>query len=145
LVSDDVIIEPVGDDPDPAARDLIVRLLDADNAVKAGRHEGSDFAVLIRDAATREVIGGLWAIDDYGWAFVTYLYVPPELRGRRIGERLMNEAEAIASRRGMVGVWLNTFDFQARGFYEKLGYSVFGTLESDEEAAGQFFLKKRLR
>jgi histone acetyltransferase (RNA polymerase elongator complex component) len=61
-----------------------------------------------------------------------------------MGEKLMHEAEAIARERGMIGLWVNTFDFQARGFYEKLGYAVFGLLESEGDAAGQFFLKKRL-
>jgi GNAT superfamily N-acetyltransferase len=76
---------------------------------------------------------------------ITYLYVPPELRGRRFGERLMMEAETIARQRRMVGLWLNTFDFQARVFYEKLGYDIFGTLERVDDAAGQFFLRKRLQ
>jgi GNAT superfamily N-acetyltransferase len=144
-VNSDVIIEPVENDPDPAARDLILGLLDEDNFRKSRREQGSDFAVLIRDPETHDVIGGLWGADDFGWAFIIYLYVPPVLRGQRIGQRLVREAEAIALRRGMVGVWLNTLDFQARGFYEKLGYDVFGELESAEAAAGQFFLNKRFR
>jgi ribosomal protein S18 acetylase RimI-like enzyme len=141
----DVIVEPVAENPDTAARDLILALLDADNSRKSGRQERSDFAVLLRDSLTREVIGGLWAIDDFGWAFITYLYVPSELRGQRIGERLMTEAETIARERGMVGLWVNTFDFQAPQFYRKLGYSVFGELEAGDQAAGQIFLRKRLR
>ena len=141
----DVIIEPVAENPDTAARDLILALLNADNSRKSGWQERSDFAVLLRDASTREIIGGLWAMDDFGWAFITYLYVPPALRRQRIGERLMGEAEAIARQRGMVGLWVNTFDFQAPQFYQKLGYSVFGELEGGDEAAGQTFLRKLLR
>ena len=140
----DVIVEPIADNPDTEARDLILALLDADNSRKTGRQEHSDFAVLLRDPATRGVIGGLWAMDDFGWAFITYLYVPPQLRGLRLGEKLMTEAEAIARERGMVGLWVNTFDFQAPGFYEKLGYTVFGVLEGEGDAAGQTFLRKRL-
>jgi ribosomal protein S18 acetylase RimI-like enzyme len=141
----DVIIEPVSENPDTDARDLILSLLDADNSRKMGRQERSDFAVLLRDPATREVIGGLWAMDDLGWAFITYLYVPPAFRGQGIGEKLMTEAETIARERGMVGLWVNTFDFQAPGFYEKLGYTVFGQLEGGDQAAGQIFLRKRLQ
>jgi GNAT superfamily N-acetyltransferase len=141
----DVIVEPVSENPDTAARDLILALLGADNSRKTGRQERSDFAVLLRDPATREVVGGLWAMDDFGWAFITYLFVPPELRGQRIGEKLIEEAEAIARARGMIGLWVNTFDFQAPQFYQKLGYSVFGELEGGDGAAGQIFLHKRLR
>lgn len=100
--------------------------------------------MLLRDEDSDEVIGGLWGVDDFGWAYVTLLYVPTALQGQGIGAQLMVEAEAIARERGMAGLWVNTYDFQARGFYEKLGYSVFGALESVDAAAGQFFLKKRL-
>jgi hypothetical protein len=30
--------------------------------------------------------------------------------------------------RGHSGVWVDTFEFQAPGFYQKLGYEVFGVL-----------------
>jgi len=140
----DVIVEPVAENPDTEARDLILALLHADNSRKTSRQERSDFAVLLRDLATREVVGGLWAMDDFGWAFITYLYVPPELRGLRLGEQMMIEAEAIARERGMVGLWVNTFDFQAPGFYEKLGYTIFGRLDGIGDAVGQTFLRKRL-
>jgi ribosomal protein S18 acetylase RimI-like enzyme len=40
----------------------------------------------------------------------------------------MDEAEAIARRRGCRGAWLGTFDFQARELYERHGYAVFAEL-----------------
>jgi len=138
----DAIIESVSVDPDPAARDRILALLDADNLAKSGRVDGSDFAVLIRDRATGEVLGGLWGIDDFGWAFITYLFVPTSLRGRNVGALVIREAETIARGRGMVGLWVNTFDFQAAGFYEKQGFVQFGALERLGGAAGQLFLRK---
>lgn len=39
--------------------------------------------------------------------------------------------------------WVDTFSFQARGFYEKLGYTVFGQLDYPPEHR-RFFLEKRL-
>lgn len=138
------IIDVIPVDPDPAARDRILHLLDADNLAKSGRVDGSDFAVLIRDPANGEVLGGLWGIDDFGWAFITYLFVPASLRGRNVGARLIGEAETIARGRGMVGLWVNTFDFQAAGFYEKQGFEQFGALERLAGAAGQVFLRKLL-
>lgn len=38
-------------------------------------------------------------------------------------------AEEEALRRGAALAHLDTFDFQARGFYERAGYEVFGTLD----------------
>ena len=57
--------------------------------------------------------------------------------GRAIAERL-------AAERGCVGSWLTTFTFQARGFYEKLGYEVFGTLDNSPRDNVRIFLRKRL-
>jgi hypothetical protein len=39
----------------------------------------------------------------------------------------MDRAEVHARERGCHSAWLDTFSFQARGFYEKLGYDEFGT------------------
>jgi hypothetical protein len=41
----------------------------------------------------------------------------------------MREVEAYARRRDCDGVFLDTFEYQALAFYEKLGYEQFGTLE----------------
>ncbi|MDL2403586.1 GNAT family N-acetyltransferase [Rhizobium mayense] len=59
------------------------------------------------------------------------------------GTRLIEEAEAIARTRGYIGVWLDTFEFQARPFYEKLGYALFGGLEGGGGAVPRYFLKKK--
>ena len=101
--------------------------------------------MLLRDPADGKIIGGLWAEDDFAWVFVKYLVVPEACRGLGLGRRLMAKAESIAVKRGRIGVWLNTFDFQARGFYEALGYEPFGRLEGTSQENGQTFLRKRFR
>jgi hypothetical protein len=52
-------------------------------------------------------------------------------------------AEDEARALGCVGVWLDTFSFQARGFYERHGYEVFGTLDEFPAPHQRFFLRKR--
>ena len=64
-----------------------------------------------------------------GWLFVEYLWVSEELRSKGVGRELMGRAEALAIERGCHSAWLDTFSFQARGFYEKLGYEEFGRLD----------------
>jgi len=56
----------------------------------------------------------------------------------------MEEAERIARERGYLGIYLDTYDFQARPFYIKLGYEQFGELEGDAHTPRRFFLKKVL-
>ncbi|MEG8015895.1 GNAT family N-acetyltransferase [Sphingomonas sp. 22R3R2A-7] len=71
------------------------------------------------------------------------LAVPEEYRGKSYGKTLMERAEEIAHANDCVGVWLNTSEFQARGFYEKLGFEVFGTLDDYPVGQKTFFLRKR--
>ena len=67
--------------------------------------------------------------DALGWMYITLLWVSDDLRGQGFGVKLMKAAEKEARRRGIKRAWVDTFSFQARSFYEKLGYEEFGTLD----------------
>jgi hypothetical protein len=54
----------------------------------------------------------------------------------------MLAAEAMAMERGCRGAWLGTFDFQARGFYERLGYVVFAELADFPAGHSHYHLRK---
>jgi hypothetical protein len=41
-------------------------------------------------------------------------------------------------------VYLDTFHFQARPFYERLGYQLFGTLPDSPPGGMRYYLYKRL-
>jgi len=68
------------------------------------------------------------------------------MRGAGLGRQLIAQAEEEATVRcDCHGVWLDTFSWQARGFYEKLGYSLFGKIDDDPMGHQGFFLKKAIR
>jgi len=133
----------IPDVPTPEDREAVLAPLRAYNERQAGPAHAEPLAILLKDAEDRPV-GGLWGRSSYGWLFVEYLAVPEELRGKQLGSALMKEAERIARERGCYGMWLDTFAFQARGFYEKLGFTVFGTLENHPRGSRRFFLSKTL-
>ena len=56
----------------------------------------------------------------------------------------MRRAEEIARDRGCVAAVLDTFEFQARPFYERLGYVRFATLEGYPPGYRQYYLRKTL-
>ena len=58
--------------------------------------------------------------------------------------KLLTAAEDLARARGCVGASLDTFEYQARPFYEKLGYELFGTLDGYPPGYRQFYLRKNL-
>ncbi len=141
MVKPDIVLT---DKPDPVAREAILAGLLAYNLEHAGPHEARPLAALITDPATGQVIGGLWGQTASRWLFVELLFVPAALRRSGIGTVLMQRAEAEAIRRGCLGAWLDTFSYQARGFYERLGYAVFGALEAYPPGHDRFFMQKPL-
>jgi len=128
---------------DPAIRDAIVNPLLVYNADKTGRNDFRLLILTVTDADGR-IVGGLWGRTSYDWLFVELLVVPETMRGQGIGTELMRRAESEAIARGCHNAWLDTFEFQARGFYEKRGYSCFGELAEYPPGFSRFFMKKSL-
>lgn len=133
------------DKPDPGvARGIHTPLVAFNNASSGYAFDGKPLVLSVTASETGEIAGGLWGSTSYGWLHVDMLIVPETLRHQGIGTELMRRAEAEAVTRGCSGSYLDTFSFQARGFYERLGYSVFGTLEDHPPGHSRFFLKKLL-
>lgn len=65
-------------------------------------------------------------------------------RGRGWGRRLVGEAESLAVASGCHHAWVDTFSFQSRPFYERLGYRVFGVLPDYPRGETRYFLSKAL-
>ncbi|MBM7405800.1 MULTISPECIES: GNAT family N-acetyltransferase [Sphingomonas] len=133
----------IPEQPSPEDREAVLAPLRAYNEQMAGPAKAEPVAILLHDEEGNSV-GGLWGRSGYDWLFVEYLAVPEAWRGQGTGSALIAEAERIARARGCCGLWLDTFAFQARGFYEKLGFRVFGTLEDHPRGSRRFFLSKRL-
>ena len=89
--------------------------------------------------------GGLFGQIFYDWLHIEYLVVPESLRSTGVGTQLMLQAEQIAAEAKCIGVYVDTLGFQARPFYEKLGYTVYGQLEDHPRGHTHYFLQKRLR
>ncbi|HJS86504.1 MAG TPA: GNAT family N-acetyltransferase [Acetobacteraceae bacterium] len=89
------------------------------------------------------IVAGLAGETYSGWLFIRYLWVSDGLRGRGIGRELMDRGERRALERGCHSAWVDTFSFQAPGFYKKLGYQVFGELDYPPSHR-RLFLRKRL-
>ena len=100
--------------------------------------------IFVRNGVGR-VVGGLLGITYWGWLYVSILWLDETLRGVGIGSQIMGMAEQEALRRGCHHVHLDTFDIQAPGFYEKLGYTRWGTLDDLPAGHKRIFYQKKLR
>ena len=134
----------VDNSADEEIRKVILASLVAFNTSKTGPGNGAALAVVLRDA-TGSVTGGLWGSTGYGWLFTQLLVVPEAMRGQGIGSEIMRCAEREAISRGCHSAWLDTFEFQAREFYEGMGYVCFAELPDYPAGFARFFMKKALR
>ena len=108
-----------------------------------GQVEWYPVAFFLRDE-NGEILGGLLGNIWAAWLHVRTLAVAAPARGHGFGRELMKRAELYAVERGCTDAYLDTFSFQARPFYEKLGYRVFGTLENHPVGYQYYFMTKKL-
>jgi GNAT superfamily N-acetyltransferase len=134
----DIVIE---EKPTKETLAILDNGLDVYNAKFSPEHF-EEFVTALKTPAG-EVKGGIYALTWAGMLFIKWLWIDEAYRRNGHGRKLMASAEEEGRRRGCTTVWLDTFEFQARPFYEKLGYSSFGTLDYP---AGfkRFFLQKAL-
>lgn len=133
----------VTDSPDEDAVRALILPLNQFNEAQVGPSAYRPLAVLLKDQE-QHILGGMWGTTSYGWLFIQLLIVSQHLRGRGIGTRLMRLAEQEAQTRHCHGAWLDTHDFQARPFYEHLGYTCFGELPDFPRGHARYFMKKAL-
>jgi ribosomal protein S18 acetylase RimI-like enzyme len=128
---------------DPALREVLQRNFRA-HAEPLGL--APDFQPLVihlkRDGA---LLGGMIARTGRGWLYIDLISLPMAEHGSGIGRTLMGMAEHEAARRGCVGAYLNTINFQAPGFYQKLGYEEFARLSHEDPRQDRIWFRKSLR
>ena len=130
-------------EPSPDIRERIVAPLSRHNEERAGPGNWRLIAITVRDADDA-VVGGLYGRIGYGFLFVELL-ATGEARGRGIGRRVMALAESQARAAGLDGMWLDTWTFQAPGFYEKLGFVECGRINDYPPGHARIFYVKRFK
>lgn len=92
-----------------------------------------------------EIIAGINAcVYHWGILYIDVLFVDVAHRGQGFGSRLLIHVENEARLIGATLVHLDTFDFQAKDFYLKHGYEIFGILEDCPPNHKRYYLKKVL-
>jgi ribosomal protein S18 acetylase RimI-like enzyme len=109
----------------------------------AGPMDYSPLTIAARDVV-RKLIGGVVADLQPGWKWmhIHRLWVDESHRRAGIGRRLLEAAEEEGRKRGCLHVGVDTFEFQARGFYEKQGYGVYAVQEDYPAGHRKFMLRK---
>jgi GNAT superfamily N-acetyltransferase len=84
-----------------------------------------------------QVVGGLRAIVAMYWLRIEVLWVRDNVRGNGVGSQLLLEAERSARGLGARNAALETFEWQAPGFYARHGYEEVARMD---KYIGDFYL-----
>lgn len=91
------------------------------------------------------LLGGLRGFVFLYWLDVEVLFVEEDARGAGLGSRLLAEAERQAIALGATNAKLNTFEWQARGFYLKHGYEEFARIDDYTPGFYLAYMRKSLQ
>ena len=80
----------------------------------------------------------------WDWLRIDVLWVPDELRGKGYRHRLLDRAEELGRSRGCNFAMLDTFEFEARDFYEAHGYVIQSQTDGFPAGHTQYHLTKVL-
>ncbi len=91
-----------------------------------------------------EIGGVLGGIGYWNGLEIKILWVKETYRKQGLGTKILNHIEKVAREKGATIAMLDTFDFQAEGFYLKNGYEPFGELKNFPAGKRRIYFSKRL-
>lgn len=109
-----------------------------------GLSEGKPFGFFVKDESNN-IKGGCAGYIFYGCLYVDILWVDQTLRNQQYGTQLMKEAEKLAKNEHCNFITVNTFDFEALGFYQKLGFVIEFERQGFDKNSIMYFLRKNLK
>ena len=71
-----------------------------------------------------QIVAGIVAASTMDTLEVEFLFVEESCRGQGLGRMLLEQAENLSRQDGCKRVLLNTYSFQAPGFYRRMGYEL---------------------
>jgi GNAT superfamily N-acetyltransferase len=123
--------------------DALLQGMKAFNREIAGIAPSQKFNVAMRDENGR-VVGGVAATLSSDAMYLDIVWADESVRGKGQGRAMLEMIEAEGRRRGARYAWLYTMSWQARPFYEKLGYTCIGEMPYMGEKHRQYFMWKPL-
>jgi len=104
---------------------------------------GITIKLVVKDGAG-QVVGGLLAWTTLRNMILDDLWLDDAYRGRGLGTKLLSEAERVARNAGCLACQTYSFDFQAPGFFRRLGYQTYGVSDGYPHGVAEHYFIKRL-
>jgi len=113
------------------------------NDAYLGPHENKPLAVFLR-GQDQTILGGAYAFTSLEWLYIFNLWIQDDSRGKGYGSKLLVALETQAAARKCHSAIVDTYEFQALGFYLKRGYGVICELNDHPVPYKRYYLKKKL-
>ena len=130
-------------DEDKATFDALLDGMKAFNLRAVGVGDAQRFNVALRDQSGK-ITGGVAATLSADSLYLDIVWTDDSLRGLGHGRTMMEMIEAEGRKRGAYDAWLYTMSWQARPFYEKLGYRCVGETPYLAGQHRRYFMWKKL-
>ena len=137
----DIVVTDVIDSPIDRA---VGGGLNSFNDGVTGISDRRPLAVVVKDRATGEVVGGATGRSSLGMLFLDLFFLPETLRSSGLGTEILRTFEEEGRRRGCRSAVLYTISFQAPGFYERNGWRRFGEIPCHPPGTSRIFMTKEL-
>ena len=87
----------------------------------------------------------MFATTQFHWLRIDIMATKEDQRRQGVGRALLSSAEQVAKERGCKYAFTDTMDYQAPGFWEKVGYKVAGEIDDwDSHGHRKFYFTKEL-
>lgn len=106
--------------------------------------QSDDQEVMFVAKEKEEFVGGVFGIITEDTMYLAWLVVCEPFRGKRVGMHLMNLIEDYARCKNLYSINLGSVEFQAKSFYERIGYHVMYTKLNDPKGYKSFSMLKKL-
>ena len=92
-----------------------------------------------------KIVGGAIGYVLYDWYYLDLLWIEDSYQHKSIGTSLIKRIEEYAKKEDLTGIRMETWNFQAKGFYEKMGYTMYAYIEDCPPGTIDYFFMKKLK
>jgi len=102
------------------------------------------FFVFVKDEKG-DILGGIRALCFWNTLHIELLWLSEGARGKGIGKKLIKSAENFAIKNNCEKVFVETTSWQAKPFYEKVGYRLMASIKDRPKGYTSHYLTKELK
>jgi ribosomal protein S18 acetylase RimI-like enzyme len=130
-------------EPNPEDKQVMVDGLLAHHAKNGHPRKSETFSIFLKDQ-NEKVLGEVIVTFLWNGMAINSLWVDESIRKQGWGRKLMEAVEKEGKVHGCTVAYTDTFPWQAPGFYEKLGYSLYGKLDDFPKGFALSYYSKKL-